>query len=517
MNPGWIDFARPSLGALIKSVQNDGSGGGSASKPHTASEIRSANEHATGNGHKRCTKGKACSATCIYINDDCLVGLPEPVSAAVSKVSRMLAGLVESGHITEEEAEIAHKGIFGQESGKENLQKINKNRAAEISRTYDAMRKEAKSDEEHREKMKYITGVVLQNYGINRDVSEKRVFSNEELNGLENNKGKINDLGKIYERTKNGEYKTQDEFNAALMPTAKTYRDQVVTPAMRDFGFALLPKSEQDYLLNKAGTVNQAGIFGKIVSTLTGNSGNGGKIQTLSPEQRRNRADLIWQIYLESRGRDIYDGKFARLTQMELEHIIPFKLAGPWAESGYNYGWTKTGYNRSKADRSPDYLLTNTLKKFRDSQGKDVEAFNAYKSRAKAASSPSEILNIIKGVNGASFDSREKGGILGNLLNSAYGVNKTFKSGLNPRGQDARVEWFKQPMGSKFLDAISPKLTAALESNNQKEVDRLISLTNSIPTRTQAKIEEKFGKNREGTSGSAPIFKEVVEQVMEKL
>jgi hypothetical protein len=429
----------------------------------------------------------------------------------------MLAGLVESGHITEEEAETAHKGIFEQESGKENLQKINKNRAAEITKAYDAMRKDAKTDEEHKENMKFVLGTILQNYGVKRDVSEKRVFTNEELDGLEKNRKNINELGKVFDNTKNGVYKTQDEFNGALLPSAREYRSQVVTPAMRDFAFSLLPRTEQDYLLNKAGTVDNAGIFGKIVSTFVGNSGNGGKIPTLTREERQNRANLIFQIYLEAKGKDIYDGKFAKLTQMELEHIIPHKLAGNWAESGYNYAWTKTGYNRSKADRSPDYLLSNTLKKFRESQGKDVEAFNAYKTRAKAASSPSEIANIIKGVNGANFDTNEKGGILGNLLNAAYGVNKTYKSGLNARKQDAREEWFKTTVGSKFLDAVTPKLTAALESNNQKEVNRLISLVKSVPVETQARIEEKFGKNREGTKGSAPIFKEVVDQVLEQI
>lgn len=56
----------------------------------TASDIRAANRNAVGGGRKRCTRGKNCSATCIDAGKDCLVGLPEPVSVATSKVSEML-------------------------------------------------------------------------------------------------------------------------------------------------------------------------------------------------------------------------------------------------------------------------------------------------------------------------------------------------------------------------------------------------------------------------------------------
>ena len=59
-------------------------------KGPTASAIRAANRNAVGGGPKRCRKGKNCSATCIAFNKDCLVGLPEPVSVATTKVAKML-------------------------------------------------------------------------------------------------------------------------------------------------------------------------------------------------------------------------------------------------------------------------------------------------------------------------------------------------------------------------------------------------------------------------------------------
>jgi len=61
-----------------------------SAKGPTASAIRAANRSAVGGGRKRCRKGKNCSATCIDANKDCLVGLPEPVSVATSKVAKML-------------------------------------------------------------------------------------------------------------------------------------------------------------------------------------------------------------------------------------------------------------------------------------------------------------------------------------------------------------------------------------------------------------------------------------------
>lgn len=58
--------------------------------PPTASAIRSANRNAVGGGRKRCRKGKNCSATCIAGDETCLVGLPESVGVATTKVSNML-------------------------------------------------------------------------------------------------------------------------------------------------------------------------------------------------------------------------------------------------------------------------------------------------------------------------------------------------------------------------------------------------------------------------------------------
>ena len=59
-------------------------------KQPTASAIRAANRNAVGGARKRCRKGKNCSATCIDAGKGCLVGLPEPVSQATTKVRNML-------------------------------------------------------------------------------------------------------------------------------------------------------------------------------------------------------------------------------------------------------------------------------------------------------------------------------------------------------------------------------------------------------------------------------------------
>ena len=56
----------------------------------SASQIRSAKVKAVGGGRKRCRKGKNCSAACIAGNKYCLVDLPEPVAAAMPKVTKMI-------------------------------------------------------------------------------------------------------------------------------------------------------------------------------------------------------------------------------------------------------------------------------------------------------------------------------------------------------------------------------------------------------------------------------------------
>lgn len=71
----------------------------------TASEIRSAKAEAVGGAHKRCTKGKNCSATCIAASDDCLVDFPEPVQNEIRKVVGHLLkrGNIEEGSQRDEE------------------------------------------------------------------------------------------------------------------------------------------------------------------------------------------------------------------------------------------------------------------------------------------------------------------------------------------------------------------------------------------------------------------------------
>jgi hypothetical protein len=76
----------------------------------TSAQITRAKSKAVGGGRKRCTKGKSCSATCIFAGKECLVDLPSDVSGALSKVR----GRVQKGApLTHEEKSQAIKGDLG--------------------------------------------------------------------------------------------------------------------------------------------------------------------------------------------------------------------------------------------------------------------------------------------------------------------------------------------------------------------------------------------------------------------
>jgi hypothetical protein len=57
----------------------------------TRSEVITAQTRAVGGGHKRCSKGKSCSATCIDPNEKCLVEFPVPASTSLTRLRDKLS------------------------------------------------------------------------------------------------------------------------------------------------------------------------------------------------------------------------------------------------------------------------------------------------------------------------------------------------------------------------------------------------------------------------------------------
>jgi hypothetical protein len=89
----------------------------------SASQIRSAKAKATGNGRKRCRKGKNCSAACIAGNETCLLELPEPVAVAMPKAVGVVRSKKE-GSAPIAAAPQSASGAAPQLSGVEKIQKV---------------------------------------------------------------------------------------------------------------------------------------------------------------------------------------------------------------------------------------------------------------------------------------------------------------------------------------------------------------------------------------------------------
>lgn len=430
-------------------------------------------------GAKKCSKGKACSATCIYRGDECLEGLDPQVGAALNKLVERIKGA---------EASI----------GKETLEKalgrlddtFTESRAKEVANAFAAIDKAYKTPAERDKKVQAVLETILPAFSDKRDTSAKKAVDEAELQGLRDNKANIDKMSAIYKKLESGGYKSEKDFNKDLAELAAARRTNKMSDAETDLAWSLLPKTERDYLL-KAGVPKETGIFAKGQSTLEGNKGAGGQPQTLTPEQRTDRAKMLLKIYLEEGGKDMYSGRRLKLTDAELEHTIPAEKAGKWAESGPNFGWTRIALNRSKAEKDPEVILTKTLPALEKKKGVDPAAFNAMKQRAKAASDPASAKELFDSVNAAGLSARDRAAITAQYLNSSYDVNKTYLQGPQPSGRgERRIEWMKSGPGAKLLETAMPKLLAAQQAGNQKEVDRISKILYRIPYETEARAQK---------------------------
>jgi hypothetical protein len=410
-------------------------------------------------------------------------------------------GAVESGSLKEEEAVKALSRLDESFTG---------SRAKEVASAFAEIDKRYPDPVERDKKVEEVLKTILPAFSEKRDTAAKKAVDDAELQGLRENKKNIDKMSAIYKKLEKGEYKDENEFNTDLAALAKERRKNVISDEETDLAWSLLPKTERDYLL-KAGVPKETGIFEKGQSTLEGNKGAGGQPQTLSPEQRTDRAKMLLKIYLEEGGRDMYSGRPLKLTDAELEHTIPAEKAGKWAESGPNFGWTRISINRSKAEKDPAVILTKTVPALEKQRGApDPKVFNELKARSKTASDPKSVKELFDAVTAADLKSRDRAAIEAQYLNSAYGINKTYLQGQQASGRSPRrIEWLKDAGGSQLLQRAMPKLLAAQQSGDEAEVKRITSLLNRIPAETESRAKAAGATLGEVT----PIHRQVLQEL----
>jgi hypothetical protein len=377
---GWFDFAtpRPSLDSLLKSVREDGSGSPSApsggKEAPTRSEIISAQQNAVGGSRKRCVKGKACSATCIFAGDDCLVELDPEVGRAVNQARDFIQSAVQRGVITPEkgqevfekytglgktdlEKEIGEEGKGGKKVVSKEVREVFqregiKERAAELAQAFKELERDYPDPKERDAAIKRtVEGVLETAYGAkNRGAG----VSEKEVEGIAANQKLIKDMTATYDGVKSGKIQSAEEMRESLKPVVEAYRPNKVTDGEVRLAMAMMPGEARTYL-SKAGTVAEGGLFG---SSPKGDviPERYGPVQKAGKEDQMGRAFLITRIGLESGWKDVYTGQKVALLETDLEHMIPASVGVRWSEQGANYSLTKSRLNMGKSDGSPNYF-----------------------------------------------------------------------------------------------------------------------------------------------------------------
>lgn len=377
MKYGWFDFAtaKPSLDDLLKDIR--GSGGAvtpAVKQGPTKSEIISAQAKAVGGGRKKCVKGKACSATCIFAGDDCLVELDPEVGRAVNQARDFIQGAIKRGAITEEQGQDVFQKYTG--LGKTDLEKEIgvegkggkrvvspevkavfqkegiKERAAELTRAFKELEKDYPDPKARDEAIrKTVEGVLETAYGAKNRGSS---VSLAEVEGIAKNQKLITDMATTFDGVKSGKIKSAEEMRESLKPVVEAYRPNKVTDGEVRLAIAMMPSEARTYL-SKAGTVAEGGLFG--------NAPKGdiiperyGPVQKAGKEDQTGRAFLITRIGLESGWKDVYTGQKIQLLETDLEHMIPASVGVRWSEQGSNYSLTKSRLNMGKSDGSPNYF-----------------------------------------------------------------------------------------------------------------------------------------------------------------
>jgi hypothetical protein len=397
MNPGWIDFAKPSLSALINSVQNGGSGGGPASTGGPAggvtdSEVHGAHKAAAergtegSSGRKKCSKGKSCNATCIFYMDDCLLVFPDPgVQASLTHVRDMLRSMVSRGSIGEEDAANVFKSVAGLDTKKvRDLPKNKDGEEADLRPTKNAKGKEVihpalkdtvrdvkQRAENLQEGMRLLEKEIPDPKARQKALDElvSKIYTHtygkpkmDDLDTVEaiaspKQQKIIKEGAKIYDEFTSGKKEITPQNVQEAMSNI-TAQMKVREPAEWEvkMGLGLISTNAATYM-SKAGSVDKGAVFvpGQKLTDLPKEYAPTAKA---SEQAQAGRRELILRKLMSQDFKDVYSGLSIHTANMDLEHFLPFSKFGIAAEVGNNYYATTMSSNRKKGDKSPDYFNT---------------------------------------------------------------------------------------------------------------------------------------------------------------
>ena len=344
----------------------------SQSSAPSASAVRASHEKVVGGGHKRCSLGKSCSATCISKSDKCLVDFPEPVSDAVGTVRNLLKKLVKTGEISQDQAsEYEARVAKEMQPGK---REVERNKAFD---EFSKMLKDGKVSEEEKDFVAKLLLSVTLTPGQDRNAA--RVLSYDEVNSILK-PGKLEALDSAYKASF-----VSGKFDPSAPGGMGEYIQKNVlvhkiSDEVAERAYYMLPSKVRS-AIDRAGAVNQM---------FAGYAENGEPIYSATPTSARGI--FLVKRWGEQGGIDPYTGKPIDIRNAEPEHMVAYKHAqakgGGGGDQPNNLTWSAAQPNNNKAGAKDDFIQWKDNLERNKALGKekyDEQVYNPAQSKSEGA------------------------------------------------------------------------------------------------------------------------------------
>ena len=470
-------------------------------------------------GAKRCEKGKACSATCIYRGDVCQEDFPEKLQPAIKKFRDHLKAYVDRG---------GSKEVV--ESVVQRMEKYDTSSAmfGRLSKAMEEMEKEYPDEAKREKRMAELFDMVFPAVAKKGDTGEKQYNTAEEIDHLVKNP-QVAKFEKVYQDVKSGKLKTPEEVNEALRPMAEERRKNKISEADLDFAMAIMPKEVVSGLQSQGGP-GEWGAWGANQKTTDVPEGGHTPKNTTGME----RARLITRIGLEEGMKDVYTGRQLGFGDVDLEHIVPFNVGGKAAEVGSNFGLTSRLNNRGKGNVSPEDWKAGVLKKYPvDEKGQLTPAaakklladeakavkYNADRGRMTKTEAK-DVADIFKAIEASGESTMTRQKLKNKAMSSLAKYGETYLVGerANRAGQFRRQYIFRgTKSGEEVLDKAANLVSKYAAEGNDAGVAKVLNTLNSAAGRINSQLDSQFGPTRKdmeagkaGTAAHAAVLKEIL-------
>lgn len=451
----------------------------SKSEGPTSSAIKQANEKTSSGGQKRCTIGKKCNATCIYINDNCLVGLSPSVGAALTRVSKILSEQVEGGSVTEQTAEEVV----------EKLKELEQSQTKAFTTFKNLLDSGKASDAEADNVARLLVSTII-TPGQDRNVVRKMSFEDIEATLKP---GRLEALEDAYQKSFNASGKFDPSQKGGMGDLIKSqFLVNTISSEVAEAAYYMLPSKVRS-AIDKAGAV-------KGTAVMYGGDDSKGD-PTFADKPTRERGIFLVKRWMEQGGLDPYTGRPIDIRNAEPEHMVAFAHAlarGGGGDQPRNLLWAAPQPNNQKAGADDNFVAwRKNLEEYRK-MGKaryDKEVYQPALQESEAT----------KGKKGAAA------GDLANALNSSSPAERvaTTRKLVDTYGDKTRylvraagVGWQHQDrdldhrLGGKpaFMNNGVPKLPG---TNVKPSTAVLVSLSALDPVRREV-LKERLETLRRG-------------------